>query len=192
MKHLIFTGLVFILGLHQLQAQEDLELETEIETEEHYHKHVISLGLGHSHINEGFDENGNNEWLVLPSWMLDYNYWFKENWAVGLHTDMIVENFRVEDHSGEAGEEPTEGTIERENPIAIVGALSYKPIKWLSLVAGGGVEYEADESFGLMRLGIEPHMEVLEKWEIFANLSYDIKFDAYNTYNLAIGIGRGF
>lgn len=194
MKRLLII-LIILGSCHQGMAQNEGEREVENEIEEEletYHKHVISLGLGHAHISQGVKQNGDKKWLVLPSWMLDYNFWFRENWAIGLHTDMIVENFVVEDLAGEESEENQEPTLEREKPIALVAAVSYKPIEWLSLVAGGGVEYESSESFGLVRFGLEPHMEVGEKWEIFANLSYDLKIDAYDTYSFAIGIGRGF
>ncbi|PTX44870.1 hypothetical protein C8P64_0853 [Christiangramia gaetbulicola] len=188
MKNLARCSLLVFLCLFglNLSAQEETELEAEHERhEEHRHKNVISLGIGHAHINSGV-ENGEKQWLVLPSWMLDYNFWFTEKWAIGLHSDMIIETFEVED------EHSSESVIERENPIALVGALSFQPIEWLSLVAGGGVEYEANESFGLFRLGVEPHWEIHEKWEIFVNIGHDIKFDAYNTWNLSLGIGRGF
>ncbi|HKJ49535.1 MAG TPA: hypothetical protein VJ973_10620 [Christiangramia sp.] len=189
MKKLIFCLLILFLNFQFGLAQEDEETEIEIEQEqeenEKHRKHAISLGIGHAHVNSGI-KNGDKQWLVLPSWVLDYNFWFKENWAVGLHTDMIIETFEAEHGEG------SEGVIERENPIAIVGAVSFKPVHWVALVAGGGVEYEAEESFGLVRLGVEPAWEVTEKWEVFTNLSYDIKFEAYDTWNLALGIARRF
>ncbi|MCP9200488.1 hypothetical protein MKO06_11245 [Gramella sp. GC03-9] len=184
-KKLLISILLCLLSFPAL-GQEEMEMHNEEELEEHHrHKHVISLGIGHAHINTGV-ENGVKQWLVLPSWMLDYNFWFTERWAIGLHSDMIIETFEVED------EHSSGSVIERENPIALVGALSFQPIEWLSLVAGGGVEYEANESFGLVRLGVEPHWEIHEKWEIFVNIGHDIKFDAYNTWNISLGIGRGF
>ena len=191
MKKFLLCMLILFLNIQLGLAQEEGEVETEIEIEqeheehEKHRKHAISIGIGHAHINAGI-ENGEKQWLVLPSWMLDYNFWFSERWAVGVHTDMIIETFEAEHGEG------SEGVIERENPIAIVGALSYKPVEWLALIAGGGVEYEAEESFGLVRLGVEPTWEVTEKWEVFVNIGHDIKFDAYNTWNLALGIGRRF
>ena len=175
----------FQFGLAQEEDKAEMEIEQEHEEHEEHRKHAISIGIGHAHINSGI-ENGEKQWLVLPSWMLDYNFWFNEKWAVGVHTDMIIENFEAQNGEG------TEGIIEREKPIAIVGAVSYKPLRWLAVIAGGGVEYEAEESFGLVRLGVEPSWEITEKWEVFVNLGHDIKFDAYNTWNLSLGIGRRF
>ena len=179
-RKLLVLSLFFIMGFYSYS-------QTEMENEEHghRHKHVISLGIGHAHINSGV-ENGKKQWLILNSWMVDYNYWFIESWAIGLHSYMIIETFEVED------EHSSGSIIERENPVALVAALSFQPIEWLTLVTGGGVEYEAHESFGLVRLGVEPHWEIHENWEIFVNIGHDIKFDAYNTWNLALGIGRGF
>ena len=189
MKKYLFFLMILFLNFQFGLSQEEQEVETEIEIEheghEQHRKHVLSLGIGHAHVNAGF-KDGKKQWLVLPSWMLDYNFWFRENWAIGLHSDMIIETFEVENEHG------SEDVIERENPIAIVGAISFKPAEWVALVAGGGVEYEAHESFGLIRLGVEPAWEVTEKWEVFVNVSHDIKFDAYNTWNLALGVARRF
>jgi len=58
------------------------------------HKHALSILLAHAHISQGI-QNGNTKWLALPSWMLAYNYRISEQWTIGLHGDIIIEDFEV-------------------------------------------------------------------------------------------------
>ena len=49
----------------------------------------LSLVVSHSHITEGESTNGGKEWIVVPAWGLDYNYWLSNHWAIGLHDAVI-------------------------------------------------------------------------------------------------------
>jgi len=182
----------FILGICQiLYAQEEDKHQHEEHQEdnhEEYHKHMLSLVLGHAHVSKGV-KNERTTWLVLPSWAIDYNYFISPKWALGLHTDIIIDDFEVE-----SGSEGNGGaiTLERSSPISVVGAVSYKPLHHLALIVGAGVEYAPEETFTLIRLGIEPSIELSEKFEVIFTLGYDFKIDAYNNWNLGVGIARLF
>jgi hypothetical protein len=158
------------------------------ESEAHKHRHMVSVLLAHAHLSQGV-QNGDTKWLALPSWMLSYNYLVNEKWAIGLHSDIIIEEFEVEANvrSGGDGE-----TLERSYPISMVAAGTYKPLPWLGLIGGGGFEYAREDTFGMVRLGLEPNLRLSEKIELVFNLSYDIKIDAYDTWNLGFGIARTF
>ena len=192
MKSIFLAG--FILGMCQIvYAQEDHKHQTEGHEEEHkehqeeHHKHMISLVLGHAHVSKGV-ENERTTWLVLPAWALDYNHFINPKWAVGLHTDMIIGNFEVKSNSGGDGG----FSIERSNPMSFVGVVSYKPLHYLAVILGSGVEYAPEETFTLFRVGIEPSIELSDKYEVIFNMSYDFKIDAYNNWNLGVGIARLF
>ncbi|MCB0810716.1 MAG: hypothetical protein KDB96_15675, partial [Flavobacteriales bacterium] len=73
-------------------------------------RHEIALLVAHTHVGAGIEQVGRGRWLVLPAWGLNYNHWLNERWAVGLHTDLINENFVVEEFDEEV--------LERERPIA--------------------------------------------------------------------------
>lgn len=151
-----------------------------------HHKHSLSLLLSHTHILNGF-ENGGVRGINRPSWMIAYNYSLSERWALGVHGDIILETFEVEAHGSESEEE----LLERKYPVSLVGAASYKVINHLAVQMGGGFETDGEETFGLIRFGIEPFMRISSRIELLLNLSYDIKINAYDNWNLGFGIAYG-
>ncbi|MEJ2585273.1 MAG: hypothetical protein P8Z38_09590 [Robiginitalea sp.] len=155
---------------------------------EHTRKHSLSVLLAHVHIGDGA-ENGSIRGIQRPSWMIAYNYRFNENWAVGLHGDIILETFSVE--TGTRSEGGSDELLEREYPISLVGAGTYKPIEHLGIILGGGLEFDKSEAFGLIRFGLEPNLRLSNRVELILNLSYDIKIDAYDNWNLGFGIAYG-
>ena len=167
------------------------EQQESVNHEEHeHHKHAIGLAVGHAHISTVL-EDGETTWRVLPAWGFFYNYLFDEKWALGLHGDMIVESFAVKDESS-GNSELEEGLIERSYPFSFVLAGTYHPLKYLGISAGPGIEYEADESFGLVRVGLEPKWQVSKNWELYGSITYDFKFEAYDTWNIGVGMARLF
>ena len=175
--------LLAIFLCHWVTAQESEVAHSTEEAKEH--RHMISLQIGHTHLSEGV-KNGEKQWLNLPSWALDYNYLLKEDWILGLHTELIIENFEV--RSRRTNEE----TIERTRPLSIVGVAGYKPIPRLAVLLGGGFEYSKEETFGLIRIGVEPSIEISHRWEIVFSMVYDIKLDAYNSWAIGAGVARLF
>lgn len=151
-----------------------------------HHRHNLSLLLSHTHILNGL-ENGGIRGINRPSWMLAYNYSLSKRWALGLHGDIIVETFEVEAHG--SGEE--EELLEREYPVSLVGVASYKLIDHLAVQVGGGFETDGSATFGLVRFGLEPFLRISNRIELLLNLSYDIKIDAYDNWNLGFGIAYG-
>jgi hypothetical protein len=151
--------------------------------EGHNHKHNLSVLLAHVHILNG-EEDGRIRGIQRPSWMVAYNYSFNEKWAIGLHGDIILETFFVEKSGAEE-------LLEREYPISLVGAGTFKPIEHLGIILGGGMEFDKSEAFGLVRFGLEPNLMLSSRIELILNLSYDIKVDAYDNWNLGFGIAYG-
>ena len=183
-KKLTVLSIVCLCSVCALLAQEE-SAEEEASTEEGY-KNMISVEIGHAHVSEGVN-NGETEWLVVPSWAINYNRILNHQWKVGLHTDIILEEFIVR-----ANNRSDEEDIERSHPISMVAAASYKPIHWLSLIAGAGAEYAPEETFTLIRLGLEPGIEISHRWELVCSMVYDIKVDAYNNWTLGVGVARLF
>jgi len=122
--------------------------------------------------------------------MIAYNYSFNEKWALGLHGDIILETFFVE-QNGSENEGGSNELLEREYPISLVGAGTFKPIEHLGIILGGGLEFDKSQSFGLIRFGLEPNLMLSDRIELILNLSYDIKIDAYDNWNLGFGIAYG-
>ena len=158
------------------------------ESNESFHpEHKLSVVISHAHVFQGRDIDGNRKVLALPSWGLDYTYLFKPKWGIGLHTDLITETFEVEKHLeiGGSGE-----VIERTSPIAPALMGIFKPNKHWSFLFGAGIEFAKEENFFLNRVGVEYGIELPRGWEVFGSLNYDIKWNAYDTWLLGLGITK--
>lgn len=146
-------------------------------------RHSLGLAIAHAQSFEGRDENNDRKTLALSCWSLDYNYHINSTWAVGLHTDFILQKFRIEE-SDEAE------FAERSYPIApaVVGMYSISP-RW-EFQLGAGMEFAKEEDVLLIRAGVEYGVELPKEWEVFGSLCYDIKWDTYRTITLGIGLAR--
>ncbi|WP_343707838.1 hypothetical protein [Flavobacterium sp.] len=151
--------------------------------------HQIGISINHVHVFEGRDDEGNRETLTLPAWGIDYTFQFHEKWAIGLHTDFIVEKFKVE--KVYASEEDKE-TVERSYPIAPALMGIYKPNEHWSFLLGFGGEFAKEEDFFLTRAGVEYGYELPKGWEIFGTASYDFKWNAYDSWGIGLGIAKNF
>lgn len=151
--------------------------------------HQIGISINHAHVFEGRDDVGNRETLTLPAWGIDYTYQFHEKWAVGLHTDFIMEKYKVE--KVYANEENKE-TVERSYPIAPALMGIYKPNEHWSFLLGFGGEFAKEEDFFLTRAGAEYGYELPKGWEVFGVFSYDFKWNAYDSWGIGLGIAKNF
>ncbi len=147
--------------------------------------HAISLLLSHTHTAQGI-EDGKKKWLTLPSWALDYNYFFSKQWAVGLHNDMIVETFKIEEH------ETNNEAVERTRPIATVAVVNFKPGKHFLFQMGAGGEFAKEGNYFLNRIGLEYALELQHAWELASNLTWDLKWNAYNSFSFGVGVSKAF
>lgn len=147
--------------------------------------HRVTLVMSHAHVPEGI-KNGKKEWLVLGAWGLDYDYWFRPRWAIGLHSDLVVENFEVE----QSGEEEEESVIERSYPFATALMGIFQASEHLKLLLGAGGEFASEGSFFLIRAGLEYGWELPGDWELGLSLTNDFKVDAYNSWTMGVGISK--
>lgn len=185
---LLFYGQLLFAQEHEAheQHQENSKHSHKHSQEHPHHRHLISVEIGHSHASDGI-RRGERGWITLPSWAINYNYLLADKWILGLHTDIIIENFEVKAlHSGH----DESGVIERTRPVSVVGVVAYKPIHRLAIITGAGFEYAPEETFTVIRLGVEPSIPLNDRWEVIFSMVYDIKVDAYN--NWAMGAGLGF
>lgn len=143
--------------------------------------HRITLGLGHTHVSEGQIE-GKTRWLAVPSWALNYDYWFSDQWAAGLQNDLIIESFVVEHGDSEQ--------IERHYPVAVIPAVLYKPWEHWTFIGGVGMEFASGHNLVLTRLGVEYGVHVGTDWEVGGALVWDNKWDYYNSWGIAFTVSR--
>jgi hypothetical protein len=166
-------------------SKEAREKEGKAVGEEPFTPHSsIGIALNHAHIFRGRDPLGKKKSIGLPAWALDYNYHISPKWAIGLHTDVIFEQYIIANHEGEE--------IERSRPIAPALMGVYKPGEHWSFLAGVGGEFAKEENFFLTRLGIEYGVEIRKGWEVFGTFSYDIKWKGYDSWLLGLGVSKAF
>ena len=150
-------------------------------------KHSIAVLLSHTQVHEAVSHSGDKKWLSVPSFELNYTYEINETWGIGLHTDFVLEEFNVEHIS-----EGEDKIIERSTPVAPALVGIYNFCNNFSALVGCGGEFAKEESFFLVRLGIEYGYEFHEDWELVSNLTNDLKIDGYNSFSLGIGVARKF
>lgn len=141
----------------------------------------LTLGLGHTHVSEG-KVDGRTEWIVMPSWSLNYDYWVSNKWAVGLQTDLLLETFVIENHEEEL--------IERKHPLAVVPVALYKAGKNLTLFGGIGIEFSSAQNLSTTRLGFEYGFHMPKNWEVGAAMLWDGKLNYYNSWSLTFTISK--
>ena len=168
--------ILFNLSISNAQSQEQHHTE--------FKHHRLAVIIGHTHVPKGFQSSKGTENIIVPSWGFNYDYWINSSWAIGLHVDMEISTYVIEDNSG--------SNLERERPyiIAIVG--SYNPWKGLLLGAGFGKEIETHQNFWVYRFGLEYGIELPHDWDLEPALVWDIKGSLYDSWTIGIGIGKRF
>lgn len=177
-KCLYIFSLVFFLSAANLFAQHE-------EHNTFHPHHSLGLVVSHTQVTEGIKDNGHKKWLSLASWGLNYNYKFHAKWAIGLHNDIVVEDFVVHGHGG--GEE-----LERSYPVASAIMVSYKPGEHFSFMLGPGEEFAHTGNLFLIRAGIEYSCHISKSWELNALITNDYKVNAYNSWAIGLGITKVF
>jgi hypothetical protein len=147
--------------------------------------HTLGLAIGHAHSFRGVDENGGRKNMVLPFFGFDYNFQFHRQWALGLHTDLINETFVVEKY-GSAEE------LERSRPVAPALIAMYNLSHRWKLGAGLGGEFAKEGSYCLNRLAVEYACPIRNGWEVYGAVQYDVRWSAYDTWTVGLGIARNF
>jgi hypothetical protein len=157
--------------------------EEEEELEETEGKHNIAFILGHARIGQARNQEGEKEFLSVPSIAIDYNYWISDNFLIGLHSDILNENFFIES-------EKNGDLIERERPITLLIAGGYKIGRHWVIGLGTGGEFVKGKNYFVTRISIEYGVEIRNGWEVFGTLNQDFRANVYNITSFGIGIGK--
>lgn len=147
--------------------------------------HSFSALLSHTYVKDGI-RDGKTDWIAFPSFAFDYNFVFSPKWRIGLHNDLIFEDFIVESTNSE-GEKKE---LERSEPIATVLVGGFKPGKHFTFEAGAGYEFSKEEHLFLSRIGTEYSLELPHEWEFIVNVVYDIKWNAYDSFAFGVGVSK--
>lgn len=178
-KALLIIASLFFSSKHLMAQQKE-----EDEREDKIH-HRVSLIISHAHIPAANEVNGSKHTFIAASLGVNYELWFNNHWAVGLHNDITMQSFNVE-------KKEDNKIIAREFPVLSTLVAVYKPGKHWNFFAGQGREFEKNESFNVIKTGIEYGVELQEKWEIGFGVDYDFKIKGYNSWLVGIGISKIF
>jgi hypothetical protein len=179
MKHLLIVVLIQFLTF-QIFGQHEAVESNEHATDAPFHK--ISLITAISIITNNVTENSDGV-FVVPTFGLNYDYFFNHRWGIGLHNDIVLQQYKVERHEDEH-------ELIRQNPVAVCGVLSYKPHHRWTLLGGYGVELEETENISLFRFGIEYGIELKDDWEIAFGAEYDHKINTYSSFIFGIAFSK--
>lgn len=165
--------LLFVLGLLFLSQKSFSQHHEEA-------KHRVAFVLGHSYISLD-----NNEILSIPTFGLDYEYWFNNHWGIGMFSDveLITKKISPTVH-GES--------LEREYPVVFTFDALWNPCPHWEYVIGPGFVVEKGEIESIVRFGVEYDLNLGHHWDVAPNLFYDQKIGGGYAISIGIGIGKSF
>ncbi len=165
----------------------NLSAQTELHTASTHHKtsfHSISLVIANAFIPNSFADE-TNDVLIVPMFGINYDYQISKHWGIGIHSDILFQQFKVEKHDNHE-------ELIRENPISIAAMVFYKPNHHWKLLAGYGIEFEKHENLKVLRAGVEYGIELPKNWELGFILEFDYKINAYWSMVPGIGFSKRF
>ncbi|MDX5404917.1 MAG: hypothetical protein LPK46_10845 [Bacteroidota bacterium] len=177
MKHSIQSVLIVLA----LQSP-FLSMGQESEEFEGGRKTNVGLFISHFHAFSG-EHAENDAYLILPAIGLNVEHWIQPKWGVGLHTDLVLQSFQVKDNLGQK-----DIVLDRTTPVAPAGVLMYKPMPFLALLLGGGMDISKEATLGLMKIGVDLEMEVSKQIELELGISYDLRFSYYSSLTVGFGV----
>ncbi len=157
-------------------AQEDKSIHSDNHSKSF---HSLTLMAANAFIPNSFSDD-TNEILIVPVYGLNYDYQFNRKWGLGVHTDILLQQFKVEKQSNHE-------EVVRENPVSITAILFFKPHHRWKILGGYGIEIEKNENFQLLRIGVEYGIELPKNWELGFAFEGDFKINGY--YSMLLGIG---
>ncbi len=170
---LLITLLIFSCSLNTF-SQHQTELN------DHENAHKLTVVMAHAHIPTALDDNKN---LIVPVWGFNYDYVFHHRWGAGIHSELVLQQFKIED-----GDEENE--LIRENPVSLCGVITFKPHHKWTILSGGGVELETKENIAVVKFGVEYGIELINDWELGLSAELDHKINTYSSWMFGVGFSK--
>ncbi len=174
-----YTILFFVLLLYFDVVGQDANGENK----EKSYRHRLSMMMAFSHIPSANELNGQSSVVIVPTWALNYDYWFNSKFGLGLHNDLVLQQYKIEKKDDNT-------ILERSFPVAATLMGLYKANTNWTFLLGVGREFEKHESFNLISAGIEYGIELPNAWEVNLNAVYENKIIAYDSWMFGIGFSK--
>jgi hypothetical protein len=158
-------------------AQSENEAET-------FRRNKLSLAITHTFVPTTVNSSGDKTYLSLASWGLDYDRRVNSLWGIGLHSDLVIQDFEYEDN---------DVVRTRVKPLAIAIVATRRLGKHFTVIGGGGAEFsKGEETLGLFRVGADYGWELPHDWEVSFGVTTDFKVNAYNALVFGFALGKTF
>ena len=145
----------------------------------------VAINLAHAYIPAAEDLASN--YVIIPVYGLDFQFRITPHWALGLKNDIEIAQY-VLPETDESGEVQL-----RKNPFILSMPVYYTPKgKGLTFFTGPGIELEDHHNFWVWRLGFGYEIELPGHWDFAPEFVYDLKNGAYNSFTIAIAVGKKF
>ena len=95
MKHIIAFIIFLMVIIPVSNAQHGDEADSELHGDHGETHHKVTLVMAYSLLKNQIDESTNNI-LVVPTFGINYDFMFHQKWGVGLHTDLVLQQYQVE------------------------------------------------------------------------------------------------
>jgi hypothetical protein len=179
-KLYFLTVFSLVLCINSLQAQE----EHHPKTENSLKRHKLGLFTGNTLIHGVHNTHtGKEQYVLAPTFGLDYEYWFSHKWAIGTYNEVAFLNIEVEqDH---------EVFVKRETGMLFSGVVVYEAFPRFSIFAGTGVEVDPSHTLWIRYLGLEYAFIRSDNWEVSFAAGY-VNKDLYDAFTFGFVIGRRF
>ena len=182
--HRILFPLIFLIVIIPCSLAQYAEMSQDDHASHEGVTHKLTLVMANSLLKNQVDENTNSI-LIVPTYGINYDFLFHPKWGVGLHSDIVLQQFKVEQHDGHE-------ELVRENPVALCAVGLFSPLPALTLIAGYGVELETNENIQLFRFGVEYGIHLPKHWELGIMLEYDRKINTYSSLVFGVGFSKLF
>lgn len=175
------SAIVLLVSSFNLNAQTE-EHTVSIHNDKSIHS--ISFVMANAFMPNSFADE-TNDMLIVPVFGLNYDYQINGHWGLGFHSDILLQQFKIEKHGSEE-------ELIRENPIALCAMVFYKPNHHWKILAGYGMEFEKHENLKIIRAGLEYGIELPKNWELAFLLEFDYKINTYWSIVPGIGFSKRF
>lgn len=177
---LSIAGCWFVVPVFSQSTHEN-PVEKEIHTAS-FKRHRLSFMWANTLVPAAKTAHDEESDLLFPTWGLNYEYWFHHRFAVGLHNEFEMMSYVVE-HGNDA-------ELKREYPFISSIVLIYEPLKNLTFHIGPGYEFEANESFFIVKMGAEYVFPLPKSFDLGFGFSYDNKNKLYDAWTFGLFIGK--
>lgn len=182
MRTVLLTFLAFLFFINLSAQHTESNEHSNHEEQEHHKKYKVAFTLGATHIPAAFEEGHEEDEVFVPTIGLDFFYYINHKWNVSFVADLELSDYIVDFNRED---------LKREKALILALHAGYEVAPHWGVMVGGGIEIESHKNLAVLRIGTEYEIPLGNDWDISPAIFFDFKED-FNTYSLAIGIGKKF